>query len=183
MTTGTNAKHMTPTGYQLFERNGLVVLRCLSPDAMGGFFNLDRRECTNLNIDDLRRTGRALAERCGVTFIDKLPMVVVAPTARKSPRTRVRTGLSNSAIRRRALAQGYAAQKSKKRTASDDDMLGWRVVEVANGNVVLGARYDATLTDIHHFLSSDPSASHHVDAQLCGRSETAGALGLGLSRS
>jgi hypothetical protein len=154
---------MTPTGYQLFERNGTVVLRCPSPDAMGGFFNLDRRERTNLNIDELRRTGRALAERCGVPFIDRLPLVVVAPAPRKPPRLRVRTGTSDSAIRRRARAQGYAAQKSKKRTASDDDMLGWRVVEVANGNVVLGARYDATLTDIHHFLSSDPRASYHAD--------------------
>jgi hypothetical protein len=163
VTTETNTKHMTPSGYQLFEHNGTVVLRCLSPDAMGGFFNLDRRECTNLNIDDLRRTGRALAQRCGVPFIDKLPLVVVAPAPGKPPRPRVRIGMSDSAIRRRALAQGYAAQKSKKRTAPDNDLLGWRVVEVANGNVVLGERYDATLADTHHFLNSDPRASYHAD--------------------
>jgi hypothetical protein len=77
--------------------------------------------------------------------------------ARKTRPVRGLENLSGSLVR------SVTGALMRLRTASDDDMLGWRVVEVANGNVVLGARYDATLTDIHHFLSSDPSASYHAD--------------------
>jgi hypothetical protein len=35
---------MWPTSYELFHRNGDIILRCYSPDAVGGFYDLDRRQ-------------------------------------------------------------------------------------------------------------------------------------------
>ncbi len=60
---------------------------------------------------------------------------------------------SESTIRRQALRQGYVIRKS--RLAESPENLGLYMVLDHSGNYpVFGWRYDATLEDIHEWLTS-----------------------------
>ena len=48
-------RRMRATRYELFSRNGHLVLRCHSPDAIGGFYNLDiHREPNAIVLRNMR---------------------------------------------------------------------------------------------------------------------------------
>lgn len=63
------------------------------------------------------------------------------------------TQVSESTIRRQALRQGYIVRKSRR--AESPENLGLYMVLDQSGNYpVFGWRYDATLEDIHEWLTS-----------------------------
>jgi transposase InsO family protein len=67
----TPRRRMRATRYELFARNGHLVLRCHSPDAIGGFYNLDiHREPNAIVLRNMRKRGETLANRYRVEFID-----------------------------------------------------------------------------------------------------------------
>src|SRR5215475_6435398 len=54
----TPRRRMRATRYDLFARNGHLVLRCHSPDAIGGFYNLDiHREPNAIVLRNMRKRG------------------------------------------------------------------------------------------------------------------------------
>ena len=64
---------MKPTKYELFERDGAIVLRGYAPEAQNGWFNVEvvkRNSCRT--IPNLRKHAEHLAARWGVPFEDKL---------------------------------------------------------------------------------------------------------------
>lgn len=143
---------MWPTSYELFHRNGDIILRCHSPDAVGGFYNLDRREPTGLALHALRRQGQYLARRYLVQFVDRTDQSIVPAPASRAVRVRARSDTEN-AVRKRARALGFYVRKSKRRTtATEDDRRKYMLVEITTGNAVTGTRYDALLDDIDSFL-------------------------------
>ena len=150
---------MWPTSYELFHRNGDIILRCYSPDAVGGFYNLDRREPTGPALHALRRQGQHLARRYLVQFVDRTDQSIVLPEppappapASRAVRVRARSETEN-AVRKRARAMGFYIRKSRRRaTATEDDRRKYMLVEITTGNAVTGTRYDALLDDIDAFL-------------------------------
>jgi hypothetical protein len=151
---------MWPSSYELFQRNGDIILRCYSPDAVGGIINLDRREPTGPALSALRRQGQYLARRYLVEFLDRTEQSIVLPEASPAPpapasrpiRIRARSNTEN-AVRKRARAIGFYVRKSKRRTtATEDDRRNYMLVEITTSNTVMGARYDALLDDINSFL-------------------------------
>jgi hypothetical protein len=74
-----------PSSYELFQRNGDIILRCYSPDAVGGIVNLDRREPTGSALHVLRRQGQYLARRYLVEFVDRTEQSIVLPEPPPAP--------------------------------------------------------------------------------------------------
>src|SRR6516164_7821658 len=94
-----------------------LVLRCHSPDAIGGFYNLDiHREPNAIVLRNMRKRGEALANRYRVEFIDTTGDIVMPdipePERRKQEETTT-DGTSLSAIRHRARRRGLVFSKSR----------------------------------------------------------------------
>jgi hypothetical protein len=120
-------RNIWPTSYELFQRNGDIILRCYSPDAVGGIVNLDRREPTGPALYALRRQGQHLARRYRVEFVDRTDQSIVLPEppAPRAPvprpvKVRARSDTEN-AVRKRARAMGFYLRKSKRRTMATED--------------------------------------------------------------
>ena len=130
----TPRRRMRATRYELFARNGHLVLRCHSPDAIGGFYNLDiHREPNAIVLRNMRERGEALANRYRVEFIDTTGETVMPdipePERRKQEETTT-DGTSLSAIRHRARRRGLVFSKSRKdgglyRLAMADGSISW----------------------------------------------------------
>jgi|tagenome__1003787_1003787.scaffolds.fasta_scaffold20028966_2 hypothetical protein len=64
---------MKPTKYELFERDGAIVLRGYAPEAQDGWFNVEVvNRISWRTIPNLRKQAAHLAARWGVPFEDKL---------------------------------------------------------------------------------------------------------------
>ena len=64
---------MKPTKYELFERDGAIVLRGYAPEAQNGWFNVEVvNQLSWRTIPNLRKQAAHLAARWGVPFEDKL---------------------------------------------------------------------------------------------------------------
>ena len=64
---------MKPTKYELFERDGAIVLRGYAPEAQNGWFNVEVvNRISWRTIPNLRKQAAHLAARWGVPFEDKL---------------------------------------------------------------------------------------------------------------
>src|SRR6516162_3105843 len=132
-------RRMRATRYELFSRNGHLVLRCHSSDAIGGFYNLDiHREPNAIVLRNMRKRGEALANRYRVEFIDITGDIVMPdipePERHKQEETTT-DGTSLSAIRHRARRRGLVFSKSRK-----DGSL-YRLA-MADGSILLGANFD-----------------------------------------
>jgi hypothetical protein len=65
---------LTPTAVALLARDdGTLVLRAESPDAVDGFYNVDRDENSPQARWRMRRRGQELARQHGVQFTDFTP--------------------------------------------------------------------------------------------------------------
>ena len=72
--TATPVKRLVPTAITLLLRdNGTLVLRAESPDAVDGFYNVDRDENSPQARWRMRRRGQELARQHGVQFTDFTP--------------------------------------------------------------------------------------------------------------
>jgi hypothetical protein len=143
---------MRATRYELFARNGHLVLRCNSPDAIGGFYNLDiNREPNAIVLRNMRKHGKALANRYRVEFIDTTGDITM-PEPQESERRKqeeiTADGTSVSAIRHRCRRRRLVFSKSRK---------GYRLT-MADGSVLLGANFDASLDDVQAFLAATKEA-------------------------
>jgi hypothetical protein len=151
----TPRRRMRATRYELFARNGHLVLRCHSPDAIGGFYNLDiHREPNAIVLRNMRKRGEALANRYRVGFIDTTGDIVMPdipePERRKQEETTT-DGTSLSAIRHRARRRGLVFSKSRKDG-------GLYRLAMADGSILLGANFDATLDEVQAFLAAAEEA-------------------------
>jgi hypothetical protein len=61
--------------------------------------------------------------------------------------------VTESAVRRRAKARGYYVCKSRDRSTHFDNHGEYMLVEAYRNLVVLGVRFDASLTEISHYLA------------------------------
>jgi hypothetical protein len=68
------------------------------------------------------------------------------------------TTINESAVRSRARRAGYIVRKSR-RAESLDNFGDFRLVDASLNGVVLGSRFDATLDEIHEFLSDGSGRS------------------------
>jgi hypothetical protein len=148
-------RRMRATRYELFSRNGHLVLRCHSPDAIGGFYNLDiHREPNAIVLRNMRKRGEALANRYRVEFIDITGDIVMPdipePERHKQEETTT-DGTSLSAIRHRARRRGLVFSKSRKDG-------GLYRLAMADGSILLGANFDATLDEVQAFLAAAEEA-------------------------
>src|SRR6516162_959514 len=151
----TPRRRMRATRYELFANNGHLVLRCHSPDAIGGFYNLDiHREPNAIVLRNMRKRGEALANRYRVEFIDTTGDIVMPdipePERRKQEETTT-DGTSLSAIRHRARRRGLVFSKSRKDG-------GLYRLAMADGSILLGANFDATLDEVQAFLAAAEEA-------------------------
>jgi hypothetical protein len=118
---------MTPSGYTLFFRNDIVILRALSDDANDGFFNIDRLPNTPDAIEHLRQTGTVLAREANVAFTDFTQTNAAPHTspAPKKPRKLICLSMTCRAVRHRAMKGGFSL---KSRNNAYRLMLGNDVV-------------------------------------------------------
>jgi hypothetical protein len=64
-------------------------------------------------------------------------------------------GTSESALRRRAVREGYSVRKSRSRSEYPtlDDHGEYMLVDVSNNISAIGHKFDASLSDIAEFLA------------------------------
>ena len=147
-------RRMRATRYELFSRNGHLVLRCHSPDAIGGFYNLDiHRQPTRL---------------CCVTCASEArhwPTVIVWSLLTPQETPSCRTSRNPSAASRKRPRQTARAYRpfaighrgadwcsvNRGRTAASTGW-PWRVC------ILLGANFDATLDEVQAFLAAAEEA-------------------------
>jgi hypothetical protein len=102
----------------------------------------------------MRKRGEALANRYGVEFIDTTGDIVMPdipePEHRKQEETTT-DGTSLSAIRHRARRRGLVFSKSRKDG-------GLYRLAMADGSILLGANFDATLDEVQAFLAAAEEA-------------------------
>ena len=200
--TATPVKRLVPTAITLLLRDdGMLVLRAESPDAVDGFYNVDRDENSPQARWRMRRRGQELARQHGVQFTDFTPPeppvtdpkpkapVIGKPAPKRAP---LSAGLSQTAtaIRHRAVRLGFALHKSYRHgEPTADDQHGYRLLTTGN-EVVMGQHFDASLQDIAAYLEARMTLATPADAQppKPGTSETvvrrrAKRLGYAVSKS
>jgi hypothetical protein len=193
---------LTPTAVALLARDdGTLVLRAESPDAVDGFYNVDRDENSPQARWRMRRRGQELARQHGVQFTDFTPPeppvtdakpkapVIVKPAPKRAPLSAGRSQTA-TAIRHRAVRLGFALHKSyRSGEPTADDQHGYRLL-TTGGEVVMGQHFDASLQDIAAYLEARMTPATPADAQppKSGTSETvvrrkAKRLGYAVSKS
>ena len=154
----TPVKRLTPTAVALLARDdGTLVLRAESPDAVDGFYNVDRDENSPQARRRMRRRGQDLARQYKIQFTDftppEPPVAVAKPAPKRAPLSAGRSQTA-TALRHRAEHLGLIFRKSHRRGPPiAHDRCGYRLL-TASGEVILGAHFDAALTDIASYLET-----------------------------
>jgi hypothetical protein len=79
--------------------------------------------------------------------------IAVNPGCKRARGYTMKSQLTETAVRSRARRARYVARKSRRQT--DLDNLGrFMLVDAETNLVVLGSRFDATLTDVVNFLTA-----------------------------